>query len=82
MNDINVREILNEPEPLFLRPQGPDKLAAAQRVAITEKYFEAWHSEINQTNLREIPATTRKLYEQAATILCMILHQEKRVITK
>ncbi len=82
MNDINVREILNEPEPLFIKAQGPDKHAAAERLAATEKHFEAWHSEINRTNLRGIPGNLGKLYEQAAIVLCMILHEEKRIVTK
>lgn len=82
MNEINVREILNEPEPLFIRAQGPDKFAAGERLAITEKYFEKWHSEINQTNLRGIPGNLGKLYEQAAIVLCMILHEEKKIVTK
>ena len=82
MNEINVREILNEPEPLFIRAQGPDKHAAAERLAATERHFEAWHSEINRTNLRGIPGNLERLYEQAAIILCMILHEEKRIVTK
>lgn len=82
MNNINVREILNEPEPLFIRPQGPDKHAAAERLAVTERLFEEWHGEINRTNLRAIPGNLGKLYEQAALVLCMILHEEKRIVTR
>ena len=81
MTDINVREILQEPEPLFLKRQGPDKHAAAERLATTERIFEEWHSEINRTNTRAIPSRLAKKYEEAAMVLCMILHEEKKIVT-
>ena len=81
MNNINVREIMREPEPLFLRIQGPDRLAAAERLAATERIFEDWHGEINRTNLRELPPKLARLYEEASITLCMILNEEKQIVT-
>ena len=82
MNDINVREIMREPEPLFLRSQGPDKHSAAERLAVTERIFEEWHGEINRTNIRNIPTTLSKLYEEAAVVLCLILMEEKKIVNR
>ena len=82
MNDINVKEIMREPEPLFIMKKGPDKQAAAERLAATDKMFEEWFGEINKTNTRCIPTKLYELYEQAATILCMIRYEEKAIVTK
>ena len=82
MNEINVREILREPDPLFIKPQGPDKSAAAERIGATYKFFEEWYNVINSTNLRGIPTDLYKLYEEAAVKLCLILAEEKKIVTK
>lgn len=82
-NNINVREILGvqNNNPLFIKTLGPDKRAAAERFAVTEKFFEEWHTAINQTNTRELPPDLVRYYEEAAFALCMILKMEKGLIT-
>ena len=82
-NNINVREILGvqNSNPLFIKKLGPDKRAAAERFAVTEKFFEEWHTAINQTNTRELPPDLVRYYEEAAFALCMILKMEKGLIT-
>lgn len=80
--DINVREVLGVlNEPLFIRKNGPDKLEAAKRLAITEHNFESWFNEINATNTRELPSELVALYETAAYTLCKILTLEKKIAT-
>ena len=81
-NKINVREILGvkENNPLFIRAAGPDKHAAAERLASTEKHFEEWHSEINRTNTRGLPPELIALYDEATEALCKILTYEKWLI--
>lgn len=81
-NKINVREILgaDDREPLFIKPAGPDKHAAADRLASTEKHFEEWHSEINRTNTRGLPPELIALYDEATEALCKILTYEKGLI--
>ena len=81
--NINVGEILGvkENNPLFIRAAGPDKHAAAERLASTEKHFEEWHSEINRTNTRELPPELAHYYDEAAYALCMILKLEKGLLT-
>ena len=82
MSEINIKEIFGNKEPLFLKPLHPDKGSAAERLALTEAMFEKWHSEINRTNLAGIPATLYDLYEDAAVILCRILSEEKKIVTR
>lgn len=79
---INVREILGvkENKPLFIKPSGPDKHAAATRLAETEKHFEEWHAAINRTNTRELPAALVKYYDEAAYALCMVLTLEREIV--
>lgn len=81
-NKINVREILgaDDREPLFIKPAGPDKPAAAMRYAETEKHFEEWHSAIKKTNTRGLPPELIALYDEAAEALCKILTYEKGLI--
>jgi hypothetical protein len=81
-NNINVREILGvkENSPLFIKAAGPDKLAAAERLATTEKHFEEWHAAINRTNTRELPPELVRYYDEAAFALCMILKLEKGLL--
>ena len=82
-NNINVREILGvkENSPLFIKASGPDKLAAAERLASTEKHFEEWHAAINRTNTRELPPDLIRCYDEAAYALCKILKYEKELVT-
>ena len=82
-NTINVREVLGvrQDKPLFIKASGPDKQAAATRLAETEKHFEEWYEAINRTNTRELPAELVKFYEDAAFALCMILKYEKELLT-
>ena len=80
---IDVRKelgIVETPKPIFIKEQGPDKNAAALRLAATEKMFEQWHSEINRTNLRAMPEDLIQVYEAAATQLCQVLMKEKEII--
>lgn len=79
---INVREILGvqNTEPLFIKPSGPDKHAAATRLAITEQHFEEWHAAINRTNTRELPAELIKYYDEAAYALCKVLTLERGIV--
>lgn len=81
-NNINVREILgaDNREPLFIKPAGPDKPAAAMRYAETEKHFEEWHTAIKQTNTRGLPPELIALYDEAAEALCKILTYEKGLV--
>ena len=81
-NDIDVREILGvkNTDPLFIRPSGPDKHAAAIRLAETERHFEEWHAAINRTNTRELPAELIKYYDEAAYALCKVLTLERGIV--
>lgn len=78
---INLREELNIVEPIFITKKGPDKKAAAERLAATREMFEDWHAAINKTNTREMPSELLALYENAATTLCKILDREGRIVT-
>lgn len=80
--EIDVRKVMNEREKLFLKAQGPDKMSAAERLAATERIFEEWFHEINRTNLRNIPTSLANLYEDAAITLCMILTEERNIVTR
>lgn len=77
--ELGVKEA---PERLFIKRQGPDKRAAAQRMVVTESLFEEWFYEINRTNLRELPEDLLTAYEETATLLCKILTAEKEIITE
>ena len=80
MNGINIREALNECEPLFIKPKRADKHAAASRLEATEKMFEDWHAAINRTNTRGLPDELIGLYDEAAVALCKILTYERRIV--
>lgn len=80
--NLNVREVLGVlNEPMFIKKSPPDKLEAAKRLAITEKNFETWFSQINETNTRELPSELVALYDNAAYTLCRILMVEKKIAT-
>ena len=80
---INVREAVKDMSitPLFIRKAPNDKSAAAVRLASTEAHFEAWHSEINRTNTRGLPAELIALYDEAAVAMCKILTYERDIVT-
>jgi len=80
MERIDVRKEIGIVTPLFIKRQAPDKMAAAERLACTEKHFEEWHAAINRTNTREIPTELVAAYEEATIALCKVLTIEKRII--
>ena len=83
--EINVKEILGvveTQERIFIKAQGPDKKASAQRFAVTEGLLEQWYQEINRTNLRELPDDLFAAYEEGATAMCKILMLEKEIISR
>ena len=79
---IDVKEAMNVVEPLFIKQKAPDKLASAERLAVTEKMFEQWHSDINRTNTREMPTKLVAEYENACVALCKILKYEKEILNR
>lgn len=78
--DIDVRKEMGVVDPLFIKKKCPDKMAAAERLASTEKHFEEWHAEINRTNTREIPTQLIAAYEEATVALCKVLMIEKEIV--
>ena len=80
---LNVKEAIKDIQldPLFIRKAPNDKSAAAVRLASTESHFEAWHSEINRTNTRGLPAELIALYDEAAVAMCKILTYERDIVT-
>lgn len=79
---IDVKKELGVVEPLFIVQKQADKFAAAERLAITEKMFEQWHSDINRTNTSEMPSKLVAEYENACVALCKVLKYEKEILTK
>lgn len=81
-NNINVREIMkgNEVEPLFITKKEPNKIQAAARLAITEKHFEHWFYEINETYTADMPADLLALYETAAETMFRVMKKEKDIL--
>lgn len=77
---IDVRKELGIVDPIFIQKQGPDQLAAAERLAVTRKAFEAWHAAINRTNTREMPTELIAEYEKACMAMCKILMKEKELV--
>ena len=79
---IDVKKEMGVIEPLFIKRKEPDKFAAAERLAVTEKMFERWHEDINRTNTSEIPTKLLAEYEKACHALCRILAYEKEILNK
>lgn len=79
---IDVKKELGIVEPMFIRKKPADKYAAAERLAITGKMFEQWHSDINRTNTRELPTKLINEYENACVALCKILKYEEEIVTR
>ena len=79
---IDVKKELGVAEPMFIKRKEPDKFAAAERLAITEKMFEEWHHEINKTNTCEMPYQLKAEYETACVALCKILKMEKEILNR
>ena len=79
---IDVKSEMGIIEPIFIKQQGPSKVEAAKRLAVTYKHFEDWHAEINTVNTREMPGELIALYEAAALDLCKILAYEKEILSR
>ena len=82
--NIDVRKelgVIEMPARIFIKPQGADKLAAATRLATTEKMFEQWHADINRTNMGDVPKELIEAYEAAAVQLCVILMMERQIVS-
>ena len=82
MFDISEGLRLVEVEPMFIKKKEADKFASAERLAITEKMFEKWHSDINRTNTSEMPTKLIAEYENACNALCKILMMEKEIMNR
>ena len=80
---IDVKKIMSEPERIsFFKDPGYDTIAAAERLAKTEKFFKEWHASVNQIQTRDLPEELWSQYNRAADALCMILAIEKQIILK
>lgn len=82
--EINVREIFEnnavQVKDSFIQRKGPDRNAAATRLAKTEELLESWHKEINSTNTRELSVSLSNSYQKAFEILVSICEQERRIV--
>lgn len=80
--NIDIKKELGVIEPVFIKKKEADKFASAERLAITEKFFEQWHSDINRTNTSEMPTKLMAEYENACMCLCKILMYEKEILNR
>ena len=79
---IDIKKEMKNAEMLFIKPKQPDKYAAAERFALTEKMFKEWHYKINETDIGGMPKSLVEEYENACIALCKILSYEKDILNK
>ena len=79
---INVKDIMEGPSVRFFQDPGLDTVAAAERLAVTDRCFSEWLSGVNAVKTRDIPGDLVEQYDRAADAICRIKAMEKAIIMK
>ena len=71
---------IKEPTHNFVKQKGPDRHAAAMRLAATEIMVDNWCYEVNKTNTREMPLRLLQKYEEVYEAILEIKAMEQSIV--
>lgn len=71
---------VKEPTHNFVKQKGPDRHAAAMRLAATETMVNDWCYEVNKTNTREMPLKLLRKYEEVYESILEIKDMEQSIV--